>query len=106
MFYIHPHLLTDRTWLNKTGDALYVECAYHSLFGISNRYPVLAGDGVHMAGASDLTDPIRHIVRAAWSASLRTGVLFSTADYDTLVTSSYGRRLEGGKRRVFPSDVC
>lgn len=105
LLHIPPHLHTDLTWLDKPEDSLYMECAYCYLFAIFNKYPVLAGDCVYVVGASDLTGPIRYIVRSAWAASLRIGVLFLNLNYDTLVTNNYGHRLEDSKRQVFESDI-
>lgn len=64
IFHIPSYLLTDLTCLGKSGDALYVESAFRDLFGASNTFPVLGGDGVYVSGASNVALEMRHIVRA------------------------------------------
>lgn len=53
MYIIPPLLLADRKCLDNPRVALYVEYAYSYRFCLSNRLPVLAGDGEYLAATDD-----------------------------------------------------
>lgn len=105
MYHIPPQLLTDRGCFDKPRDSLYVDCAYRYLFGLSDRFPVLADEGEYLAAADDNFLEVERVLFASWSLSLRMRVLLSAKDYDVQVKDTRVGWLNEAKRRPNPASL-